>query len=119
MDEKLIFLLATLLALTHQGSAQNNRFIVDINEAETVNAIALTLRCRATIISPRHVLTTASCAIPRPGWLLRVTVRRVVNTISGQQITNCKESQVIFKNICLITCNINSNPRSIKSLHPS
>lgn len=50
------------LALIQQSSGQTDRFIVDVVSFTPPNHSPRILRCSGTVITPQHILTTASCA---------------------------------------------------------
>lgn len=66
-----------LLALNHESSAQNERFIVNVNEFNSRDLSVSRFRCSGTIITNRHVLTTAACATAEPGWTLSIGVVKI------------------------------------------
>lgn len=59
-------LLSVVLVLFCQSQAQevDERFIVLVHEHERDNLGRAVERCPGTIITTRHLLTTAACAIP-------------------------------------------------------
>lgn len=58
-----------LLSLTHRNSLQQNdaRFIVNVAHYTLPDIDTAKIRCAASIITNRHVLTTANCVIVEPG----------------------------------------------------
>lgn len=84
------FLSIILLAVNHESSVQNERFVVNVNEFNSKDLSISRFRCSGTIITPRHVLTTAACATVEPGWTLSigivksVTSQDAASTINGE-----------------------------------
>lgn len=91
MNQKaILFLPIYLLALARFGSAQSDRFIVDIVEYR--NSSDYSILCRGTIITSRHVLTTAACANSqlRSGYRLTVGVELFELIPGGYHSSSCK-----------------------------
>ncbi|CRK94124.1 CLUMA_CG007647, isoform A [Clunio marinus] len=77
MEHKNFLLIFSVLLLSM--TCNGERFIVNVVEYEIENAGVSTLKCAGTIISDRHVVTTAVCAIAAPTRRIAVEV----DTIDG------------------------------------
>lgn len=77
MNSKIFLVVsACLIAAVHQSSAQmTERFVMNIGEYsnDDINT-SIVKNCRATVISNRHVLTTADCATASPSRKISVVV---------------------------------------------
>ncbi|CRL03809.1 CLUMA_CG016402, isoform A [Clunio marinus] len=66
MELKSFVLILSVFVLIHKSCAQN-RFLVNVVEMDAVTLANPSMRCIGTVLSSRHILTTATCllAVPR------------------------------------------------------
>lgn len=91
MNQKaIIFLPIFFLAFAHSGSAQSDRFIVNIVEYR--NSSDYNHLCSGTIITSRHVLTTAACASTQlqSGYSLSVRTELMIVNGLNWDFSSCK-----------------------------
>jgi hypothetical protein len=58
----LLVLIVVLLVLHQSSSLEPKRFLVKIGQYTRPHLSTTTVRCSGTVVSSRHVLTTADCA---------------------------------------------------------
>lgn len=73
-----------LLTILHQACSQvPDRFIVDIAQFMQPQLGNATVRCSATLITNRHLLTTAACAMVPYPWLIAIQILTEVESGSS------------------------------------
>lgn len=82
MAQKSILLFSIfLLALSRQGCGQDGwgtRYVVDIIEVLSRNTSVRSTRCFGTVITQRHILTSAECATSGPESYLGYAIRGIL-----------------------------------------
>lgn len=92
--------LLILLFLLHRGFCQPSasRYILDVAHYDLPDLETAEYRCVGTVITERHVLTTANCVIVEPSQGVAVTAKVSVYNLTEYCKTRSKSRLIFYRN---------------------